>query len=175
MPTSTYIPLSTITLGANAAAVTFSSISQAYRDLILVVNAGTTATSGAGGAGLFAQFNGDTGTNYSTRVASSNGTATPASSVSNVNNVYLTYYVVMDENKKASVTANIMDYSATDKHKTVIHRLDMGPNGSSTLIQDVSMMTNRWASTAAITSIKVYSQNGQLTANSTFSLYGIGA
>ena len=58
----TYTPITSTTLGSNTASVTFSSISSAYTDLVLVV-AG--ALDGANWVPTL-QFNSDTGTNYST-------------------------------------------------------------------------------------------------------------
>jgi len=40
---SAYVPLANLTLGSSAASVTFSSISQAYKDLVLVIEATTSA------------------------------------------------------------------------------------------------------------------------------------
>jgi hypothetical protein len=57
MPTPTYTPLATVTLGTTAASVTFSSIPATYRDLIFVL-------SGLGGsANITLRYNGDSGSN----------------------------------------------------------------------------------------------------------------
>ena len=61
MPT-TYEPIATTTLGSAQTSVTFSSISGAYTDLVLVINAGN---SGGTGYGIALQCNNDTGSNYS--------------------------------------------------------------------------------------------------------------
>jgi hypothetical protein len=58
-----------------------------------------------------------------------------------------------------------MDYSATDKHKTVIYRADA--NGVST-----EANAARWADTAAITSLKVL-YNTNMKTGMTLSLYGV--
>jgi len=57
---STYTPIATTTLGSAASSVTFSSISGAYTDLVLV-GAGTLASN----LYLNVKFNNDTGSNYS--------------------------------------------------------------------------------------------------------------
>jgi hypothetical protein len=59
MPTPTYIPLATVTLGSADSSVTFSSIPATYRDLILVLN-GTRSTT----SGVRARANADAGANY---------------------------------------------------------------------------------------------------------------
>ncbi len=65
--------------------------------------------------------------------------------------------------------AQIMDYSATDKHKTVLVRV--GNVGNS----EVGANAGRWASTAAITSVRVAPNDGTFSSGSTFNLYGIVA
>jgi hypothetical protein len=61
-----------------------------------------------------------------------------------------------------------MDYSATDKHKTVLSRNNVAGGG-------VDAFANRWANTAAITSVEVrVSTGGQFFATpTTLSLYGV--
>jgi hypothetical protein len=61
-----------------------------------------------------------------------------------------------------------MDYSATDKHKTVISRF-----GSAA--RETQATASRWANTAALTSINFFQESGGVTfsTGSTFSLYGV--
>ena len=71
MPTATKIPLASITLSSDSA-VTFSSISQSYTDLILVIGSATTDSSTTD---IDIRLNGDNGGNYSgTGSAGSGGT-----------------------------------------------------------------------------------------------------
>jgi hypothetical protein len=61
----------------------------------------------------------------------------------------------------------VMDYSATDKHKTALSRTNIARNF-------VAAHANRWASTTAVTSINVFGNRGSnLAAGSTFNLYGV--
>jgi hypothetical protein len=60
----TYEPIATTTLGSAAATVTFSSISGAYTDLIVVAN----LAQSAGSNSLRFRLNGDTGSNYSATI-----------------------------------------------------------------------------------------------------------
>ena len=64
----------------------------------------------------------------------------------------------------------IMDYSATDKHKTALVRANLST-------KQVSAAALRWANTSAITSIQVTHGTGgsNYTAGSTFALYGIAS
>jgi hypothetical protein len=60
-----------------------------------------------------------------------------------------------------------MDYSATDKHKTVLSRY----GNSST---EVDMAASRWADTSAINSIQILLADAETySAGSNFSLYGV--
>jgi hypothetical protein len=62
----------------------------------------------------------------------------------------------------------IMDYSATDKHKTALLR------ESENQITTVLAEAQRWANTNAITTLTVVPQTGpNLASGSTFSLYGV--
>jgi hypothetical protein len=63
---------------------------------------------------------------------------------------------------------NLLDYSATDKHKAALSRTNI-----------VSLYTvayaTRWASTSAVTSITFFPDSGNFAANSTFALYAIAS
>jgi hypothetical protein len=60
MPTPTYTPLATVTLGSSASSVTFSSIPGTYRDLILIFDGTGSGTTG----NLRMTFNGSTLSNF---------------------------------------------------------------------------------------------------------------
>jgi len=77
MPTPTYTPLATVTLGSATSSVTFSSIPATYRDLILIFDGTRT-----GNNNVQYRFNSDTGTNYSTVIAAGNGSGTTSSAES---------------------------------------------------------------------------------------------
>jgi hypothetical protein len=162
MPTPTYTALATKTLTGTATTVTFSSIPATYRDLILVTDATITAAGSTDGYGL--RFNGDTGSNYSyVRMVGTGSAATSASATT----TFALAGVIGDVNKGVTMF-QIMDYSATDKHKTVITR----SNGSFGNWTQAS--ASRWADTAAITSVLLRSNASyNFSIGSTFSLYGI--
>lgn len=70
-----------------------------------------------------------------------------------------------------NMIANIMDYPATDKHKTVISKCSAVDNvGGGQMVQT---NINRWASTNAITSVLVSAQLAEFAEGTTVSLYGI--
>jgi hypothetical protein len=160
MPTPTYDLIASTTLAANATGIVFGSIPQGYRDLVIVANTFTST----GEVGV--QLNGDTGSNYST-VLMRGGASTTVSSTSFTDTaIWPSTQVGSQTGVPNQWSVQIMDYSATDKHKTSLTRF--GSAGS-----HVQAQANRWANTAAITSITFV--NATYNANSTFSLYGISA
>lgn len=162
MPTQTYIPLANLTLSGSASSVTFSSISQAYRDVICVV----TPIASAAAAGMQMQFNNDTAANYSYVTMQGNPTASGVATSDTVIRVSDGGYV--NNAATNNYIIQVLDYSVTDKHKSVLMR---GNNSVDTL----SASAGRWASTAAITTIKLFIPTTTFAAGSTFALYGIAA
>lgn len=154
MATPTYTLLDSVTLASSAASVTFSSIDQSYGDLRLVA-------SGVAGVNIIkTNVNGDYAGNYYHVTAGGNGTGTGSGSGSG------TYFVFHYYGSDDLYQIDFFDYSATDKHKSALSRLsDAGAS--------VSMSANRWASTAAITSITMTASTGTFSAGATFHLYGI--
>ena len=155
----TYVALANITLGSSASSVTFSSIPATFRDLVLVVNGKATA----GGSACRFRVNGDTGTNYSyvRMYGFSGGTG------SDTNTQPFIDIGAMNTSDGLLNITNIMDYSATDKHKTVLVRAQESALGA------VLATAGRWANTAAITSVTVYAGSDQFAAGTTVALYGI--
>jgi hypothetical protein len=159
MPTSTYTPLATVTLGGSDSSITFSSIPATYRDLIMVINGSTTANADFG-----LRFNGDSGANYSfVYIGGAGSTSVSGASASETQVVLDAYFWRSSE--RGLVVAQIMDYSATDKHKTVLSRNNVGNAG-------VDAFANRWANTAAINSILLFTGQAFAT-GTTISLYGV--
>lgn len=162
MGTATYIPLANVTLASSASSVSFSSISQAYRDLVLVVTGKTTAA----GAWFICQFNGDTATNYN--YVSMYGNGSTATSLTEIGNNYI-YLASYDGTNASTAVANIMDYSATNKHKTVLIR---GNNSG----DRAEARASRWASTSAITSVVIKNADAtNILTGTTLALYGIAS
>jgi hypothetical protein len=162
MPTTTYTPLANLTLSSSASTVTFSNIPATYRDLVLVIDDARSATSQQ----FNVRLNGDTGTNYSwvtgfvigsDIIGSAQGAPLAQFRLGNINTT------------SSSHITNIMDYSATDKHKTSLTRsTNVGGN-------QVWMLANRYASTSAITSVSIYTGGDPMLSGMTASLYGIVA
>jgi hypothetical protein len=162
MPTPTYTALATVTLGSSASSVTFSSIPATYRDLVLV-HAGTSSNGSLNS--LLLRFNGDSGSNYTLVYMEGNGSSANSGTGSGTGvNAGFTVSSPVSNN-----ITQIMDYSATDKHKTVLSR-------KNTSSSNANAQASRWANTAAITSIVCTVDSGAtFSTGSTFNLYGIAS
>lgn len=158
---ATYDLLDSTTLTSSASSVTFSSISQGYRDLVLVAT-GTTSTA----TYRAVQLNGDTGSNYSYVNAAGDGSATN-SYAGTTTRVFWDFYQASSTSVIAQAQIQILDYSATDKHKPILVR-----NGGAD--ESVEMRAVRWANTSAVTSLS-FLASGNYNAGSTFYLYGIAS
>jgi hypothetical protein len=160
---STYTPIATQTLGSAAASVTFSSISGAYTDLVLLSVAGTTT----GAPNTFLQFNGDTGANYSVRALIGNGSTASQGAVNNSNQFYIDYNAMPDQTLGTTVNiCNIMNYANATTYKTILVRANAAARGTEAI-------AGIWRSTAAVTSLVVKPASSTFLAGSTFTLYGI--
>lgn len=162
MPTSTYVSLGTITLASTDASITFSSIPATYRDLIIIAN----GPSNIADDFAYLRFNGDSGSNYSWVQMGAN-TSTPFSSSTTTTSWRTSTF--RPSGGRSVTKIQIMDFSASDKHKVGLIRDDS--QYDSGLI--VRAYAARWANTAAITSIEFFTTAGSLTAGFTLSLYGI--
>jgi hypothetical protein len=163
MPTPTYVSLGTITLASTDSEIVFSSIPATYRDLIVIIQA-------TGSARIEPKFriNGDTGSNYSWVRMTGTGSAT-ASSAGTFSYGVLSQAGQLETSTPTNIIFQLMDYSATDKHKTILSSFDNAADA-------VEKFANRWANTSAVTSLAFnFDVAGSYASGSTFSLYGIAA
>jgi hypothetical protein len=162
MPTPTYDLIASTTLAASASEVIFSSLPQTYRDLILVHSGTSTNTSINS---LQVRLNGDSGSNYP-QITMSGESNNTTSSIFFTDTGLICGYAI-----STGVVVNIaqiMDYSATDKHKTALSRHNSLPESR------VRAIAGRWANTAAITSLLCRVDSGaSFNAGTTFNLYGV--
>lgn len=165
MPTSTYDLIASSVLSSNAASVTFSSLPSSYRDLVLICTARSTRVNTVDY--LLFKLNNDTASNYSRIYMDGTGTTTSS--------YYDTISVgTIDFMPAANSTAGVfgigrmqvMDYSATDKHKTMLIRTDLAERATFAQV-------TRWAKTEAINEIVFTMENGSIASGSSFYLYGI--
>ena len=158
----TYEPIATTTLGSGATSVTFSSISGAYTDLILVCNGNTSSN-----ANNYLQFNSDTGSNYSATRLSGDGTSASSARNTNQTQMLLDGFGFWTSTYEGNKIIHIMNYSNTTTNKTVLTRANTASKGTDALV-------GLWRSTAAITSVR-FNSDSTIQAGSTFTLYGIKA
>jgi hypothetical protein len=134
--------------------------------LILLTQIRTTRSATSDGG--FVRANSDSGANY-TRV----GMYGTGSGTGSFTGTETGFYLQLTGSTATSGVFDmnilqIMDYSATDKHKTALLR--ESENQVSTVLAEAQ----RWANTAAITSLTIVPQVGpNFTSGSTFALYGI--
>ena len=160
--TATYEKIATTTLGSSAASTTFSSISSAYTDLVLI-----TQTKMSGFGQITMRLNSDTGSNYS--YTEMYGTGSSALSDRGTGNDRI--YFGNSNNSTTEFTIgifNIQNYSNTTTYKTVLSRV----NTSSV---DVVANVGLWRNTSAINSVTILTSSNDFESGSTFTLYGIKA
>jgi hypothetical protein len=162
---STYTPLATQTLGSAAASVTFSSISGAYTDLVLVVNQQATSSNNHG-----IQFNGDTGFNYSTTLLLGDGSSASSERKTTGGGGAQAFIFTNNGGSTAISTSiiQIMNYSNTTTYKTLLSRWAQANSITAAAV-------GLWQNTAAITSVTYVASAGNISAGSIFTLYGIAA
>jgi hypothetical protein len=160
---SAYVALANLTLGSTATTITFTSISQSYRDLILVIN----ATSGnASSHQPSVRINGGTNSyNYVTMFGT--GSTTGATASSGNSQISLTgNQSALRADGPLVIVAQFNDYSSTDKFKTCLSR-------ASGVTSQVIATLGTNENTAAISSLTV--MNATFASGSTFALYGIAS
>lgn len=163
MPTPTYDLIASNVLAGTATSVSFNSIPGTYRDLIVVCE----VKGGSGTTSPRIRLNNDTASNYSYVYMQGNGTT--AISSSGTNPFLETSSASTTDTSKVLQITQIFDYAQTDKHKPVLSRANRADaNGAIAYAQ-------RWASTAAVTSLQVFTSTNNFAAGSTFYLYGIAA
>ena len=164
---TTYEAIATVEVGAGGAAnIEFTSIPQTYTDLVILLSARTTYAQV--GDGIIAQFNSNT-SNLSTRRLYGTGSATGSDSYS---------FAYAGYANGSTGTANtfgnsylyIPNYAGSNNKSFSTD--GVAENNATTGIQ--ALAASLWSNTAAITSIKLLSENASNFAQySTATLYGI--
>jgi hypothetical protein len=158
---NTYEAIATNTTTAFAASVTFSSIPQTYTDLVLVCE----GVASGGNAYPYIQFNGDTGTNYSSTQMFADGSTVTSSRRTNDSKIDFVIWLSTGRN---NIITNVMNYSNSTTFKTFLAK---GDNAG----QYTQPTVGLWRNTAAITSLTVHAQYTNFGVGCIFSLYGIKA
>lgn len=170
MATTTYAPIATTTLGSAQSTISFSSVSSAYTDLILIGNWGQSLD--AEGC-LIRVGNGsvDTGTNYSSTELYGTGSAAGSQRTSNATGARVTFASGGGSAVTSNVAIHLMNYANTTTNKTMITRT----NVPSSAYPATAAIVSLWRSTVAINTITLYLTGGNFLTDSTFTLYGIKA
>jgi hypothetical protein len=156
MPTPTYDLIASTTLAASASEVSFGSLPQTYRDLIVV-----SSIIGTGGTTFNCTRVNGLSTSIYSRVTMAGPVGAFTSSGPEIDTVELNSSTISTE------IVQFMDYSATDKHKTVLYRTNDRSAAA------VSAVAGRVATTAAITSISFRPYANSYASGSTFQIYGV--
>ena len=167
---ATYTPIASFTVSTAQASYTFTSVSGAFTDLVLIVNGQTSVNDreirmqvGNGSA--------DTGSNYSwTNILGYSGGAISqrGSSVA-----YCQISASSSNTVPGTYIAHLMNYANTTTYKTVLSR---GNNVGTTSVTDSHV--SLWRSTVAINTVKVFpttSGTPDFSVGTTLALYGITA
>lgn len=163
MAEPTFDLIDSVTLSSSASSVSFTGLTQSYRDLVVIAT-GTTTSSDYRGI----QFNGDTSNSYYLVNAAANGTSLSGNATGNTR-VLWEYYQPSGTGTVNQAIFQIFDYSTTNKQKPVLVR--NGSLASGDVV--VEMRATRWANTNAITSITFMIGTAQYNAGSTFEIYGV--
>jgi len=158
--TVTYIPLANTTTTSRVFSVTFSSISQSYRDLVLVITPASDSNSF-----FYLKMNGIGGSSYSDGSIVGDGSSTFLQQRLNTESIDLAQGIGGGAGAVSKV--DIMDYSTTNKNKNVLWRTDRSGFGT---LQGAGTLTT----TAAITSVSIEQYTtSTFGVGSNFALYGI--
>jgi hypothetical protein len=164
--TATYEKIATNTLGSATNSITFSTISGAYTDLVLISH--ITGFSDANYSAAI-RFNSDTGTNYSLKNIYGTGSSAASDSTSNAAQIQCFGKAVGVPNAVSTGITNIMNYSNTTTYKTALTRWGQASVG-------LNANVGTWRSTSAITSVTIFGLNSNtFSTGSTFTIYGIKA
>jgi len=176
--TGVMYPISIINVDSStAASVTFSSIPSTYTHLQLRIMAKVTRSTYPIGE-LSAQFNSDSGSNYSVHELYGDGsTVTAIGGTSGTSMRWGNGTIGTTTGEQFGVMiADILDYANTSKYKTVRNISGTDCNGTvNSYGGRVGIFSNLWMSTSAINSIYITYGGGQsnFTQYTTFALYGI--
>jgi hypothetical protein len=161
MSTPTYTLIDSLTTSSNSTSVAFSGIA-AGGDLVLVTNtfAGTNTNV------VYLRFNNDAGTNYRLMAISGNGSSALATDDFNATAIKISPKSEAFAGDRMLTITNVIDFSASDKNKTIIARSNNAAVGT-------DLVVGRWGSNSVITSVTFFTPSGVFLSGSTFHLYEI--
>ncbi len=159
----TYTPLARTTLTSTQSSISFTSISSAYTDLVLVV----TLKGSVEGFAPRIRFNNDTGNNYSWTRLSGNGSTASSGRVNNTSNISLGSTANVYGADGFMAIAHIQNYANTNIYKTAIDRGNNATDGAEAIV-------GLWRDTSAINRVDVVNtSSANFNIGCTATLYGI--
>jgi hypothetical protein len=161
MATNTYVALDKKTVTTSVASVEFTGISQAYTDLVVVINAQASSDTQ-----IRMRLNSDAGTNYSSTIMAGDGSSQFSIRVADETSMN----IGGAGTQFGTTIINLNNYANTTRLKTVIADYKF----TSASYGETGAKIGTWRNTNAINSI-LFLLPGSFTysAGSTFSLYGI--
>jgi hypothetical protein len=161
-----YESIATVTVGSGgASSVTFSSIPSTYQHLQIRFMSKL-----SGGDDVVMRFNGDTANNYWNHILYGNGSSAISSVPFGGAYSAVALYYTSSSSSIAGGVVDVLDYTSTNKNKTVRFLGGYDDNGSG----NIDFASGSWSATpAAVTSINIRAVANAFSQYSSFALYGI--
>ena len=161
-----YESIQTVTLGANASTISFTSIPSTYTHLqIRAIARWSTGTE----AGVKMRLNSDTGSNYAYHELYGTGSGAGSSGGATQTSISSAMYIRSGTSIFGAAVIDILDYKDTNKYKTIRSLNGCDANGAGYM----NLVSGLWRNTAAITNIEMFVATNAMTQYSSFALYGI--
>jgi hypothetical protein len=170
---NSYESIATVTVGAGASqsTISFTSIPSTYKHLQIRWLSRSTATGGDNASQLRMKLNSNSGTYYSHGLVGT-GSSAIAGEFANSNGDWI-YYAIPNSSVSASMygagVIDILDYANTSKNTVSRMLAGFDKNGGG----QVSLQSNLWVNTAAVTQIDFTFVTGSFAEYNQFALYGI--
>jgi hypothetical protein len=159
----TYEKIATTTLGSTSSTVTFSSISSAYTDLVIV-----TSIRGTTNQNQNVRFNNDTGSNYSNTYIEADANAAASGRRSNQTSLVDFGLLRTTASTFCVSIIQVNNYSNATTYKTALMRGDLATTA-------VQVGVGLWRNTSAINRVDLIAAAGSYEVGCTFTIYGIKA
>jgi hypothetical protein len=173
--TGDFESIATATGDGSSAYIDFTSIPSTYKHLQLRISGEPNNPGGGGATNVVIRMNSDTGTNYTVHYITGNGTGPSADG--GASQTYIVLGNILQgsgSNIVNGLVVDILEYANTNKTKVLKSIGGVDKNGDGW----TGIWAGSWQSTSAITSLRVYANDGLNLAWSTkskLSLYGIKA
>ncbi len=171
-----YESIATVTAAGGESTITFSSIPSTYTSLQVRLIAKNTRSADSAWGSNRLRINGDTGTNYTYHELSGDGSTAYASGGTAFAFAFGPGVPGSGGGNTSTFAAQIIDihdYAVTTKNKTIRWFGGVDQNTTTASRNVISLFSNLWLSTSAITSLTFSHGDGNWSAGTTISLYGI--